>query len=73
MCLETRNNMTFNSYEPKLVFAKGKKLLKIFQIFSGYVESTLSRKMVDFMLNELNLTELMRRIELKGFGMNLQD
>jgi hypothetical protein len=50
--------MTFNSYEPKLVFSK------------GYVESTLTRGMVDFMINELNLTELMRRIELKGFGID---
>jgi hypothetical protein len=55
---ETRNTMKFNSYEPKLVFSK------------GYVESTLSRPMVDFMLNELNLTELMRRIEMKGFGVD---
>lgn len=50
--------MTFNGYEPKLVFSK------------GYVESTLSRPMVDFMINDLNLTEWMRRIELKGFGID---
>jgi hypothetical protein len=50
--------MTLNGYEPKLIFSK------------GYVESTLSRPMVDFMVNELNLTELMRRIELKGFGID---
>lgn len=56
--LETRNDMKFNGYEPTLVFSK------------GYVESTLSRKMIDFMLNDLNLTELMRRIELKGFGID---
>ncbi|KAI6175041.1 hypothetical protein M3Y97_00988000 [Aphelenchoides bicaudatus] len=55
---KTRNDMKFNGYEPTLVFSK------------GYVESTLSRKMIDFMLNDLNLTELMRRIELKGFGID---
>lgn len=56
--LESRNKMTFNSYEPKLIFAK------------GYVESSLSRSMVEFMLNELNLTELMKRIEQKNFGID---
>ncbi|KAI6208501.1 Beta-1,3-galactosyl-O-glycosyl-glycoprotein beta-1,6-N-acetylglucosaminyltransferase 3 [Aphelenchoides besseyi] len=55
---DTRNKKPFNGYDPKLVFSK------------GYVESTLSRAMVDFMLNELDLTELVRRIELKSFGID---
>lgn len=50
--------MKFNDYDPKIIFSK------------GYVESTLSRPMVDFMINQLNLTEMMRRIELKGFGID---
>lgn len=50
--------MTFNSYAPLLIFSK------------GYVESTLSRAFIDFVLHELDITELMQRIEKKGFGID---
>ncbi|KAI6223630.1 hypothetical protein M3Y99_01444500 [Aphelenchoides fujianensis] len=54
----SRNKEPFNGYNATLVFSK------------GYVESTLSRAMVDFMVHELDLTELVRRIELKSFGID---
>ncbi|KAI6203752.1 Beta-1,3-galactosyl-O-glycosyl-glycoprotein beta-1,6-N-acetylglucosaminyltransferase 3 [Aphelenchoides besseyi] len=40
--------------------------------FNGYDPKLIffKRAMVDFMINELNLTELVRRIELKSFGID---
>uniref|UniRef100_A0AC34FLQ6 Uncharacterized protein n=1 Tax=Panagrolaimus sp. ES5 TaxID=591445 RepID=A0AC34FLQ6_9BILA len=46
----TRNHIFNNGFPPVPRFAK------------GYVEVSLSRKMVDFMINELHLTELFWRV-----------
>lgn len=38
-------------------------------VFSkGYVESSLSREFVEFILYQLDLTELLKRVENQGFG-----
>ncbi|KAL3122992.1 hypothetical protein niasHT_006392 [Heterodera trifolii] len=53
-----RNFLNNGGFPPKLVFSK------------GYVESSLSRKMADFMLTDLDLTETVRRLESGGFGID---
>uniref|UniRef100_A0AC35FLN3 Core-2/I-Branching enzyme n=1 Tax=Panagrolaimus sp. PS1159 TaxID=55785 RepID=A0AC35FLN3_9BILA len=55
---ETRNSISFNGFPPQLNFAK------------GYVESSLSKEMVNFMLNEMDLTELLIRLNKRGFGVD---
>ncbi|KAI6198865.1 Beta-1,3-galactosyl-O-glycosyl-glycoprotein beta-1,6-N-acetylglucosaminyltransferase 3 [Aphelenchoides besseyi] len=55
---DSRNNNAFNGYDPTLVISK------------GYVAVSLSRAMINFMIYDLNLTELVRRIELKGHGID---
>uniref|UniRef100_A0A183BY24 Homeobox domain-containing protein n=1 Tax=Globodera pallida TaxID=36090 RepID=A0A183BY24_GLOPA len=47
-----------DGFPPKLAFSK------------GYVESSLSRKMAEFILYELDLTEIVRRLEGGGFGID---
>jgi hypothetical protein len=54
----SRNLIGAHGLPPKLNWAK------------GYAESSISREMVDFMLIELNLTTLMRQIEVKSFGID---
>uniref|UniRef100_A0A183BRP0 Reverse transcriptase domain-containing protein n=1 Tax=Globodera pallida TaxID=36090 RepID=A0A183BRP0_GLOPA len=48
---ESRNVLDVEGFPPKLVLSK------------GYVASSLSRKMAEFMLYELDLTETVRRLE----------
>ncbi|KAH7707244.1 Protein H41C03.3 [Aphelenchoides avenae] len=55
---ETRNSMGHDGFPPVLKFSK------------GYVEASLSRPVVDFLLNDLNLTELVARIEKGGYGID---
>uniref|UniRef100_A0AC34GVY1 Uncharacterized protein n=1 Tax=Panagrolaimus sp. ES5 TaxID=591445 RepID=A0AC34GVY1_9BILA len=55
---ETRNSLEFNGFAPKLNFAK------------GYVESSLSKAMANFMLKDLDLTELLIRLNKRGFGVD---
>lgn len=50
--------MSVNGFPPKLHFAK------------GYVESSLSKAMVDFMVNDLNLTETLIRLNNNSFGID---
>ncbi|KAH7730126.1 core-2/I-Branching enzyme family protein [Aphelenchoides avenae] len=54
----TRNSMDHNGFPPVMKFSK------------GYVEGSLSRAMVDFMLNDMDLTELVARIEKGSFGID---
>uniref|UniRef100_A0A914DVV9 Uncharacterized protein n=1 Tax=Acrobeloides nanus TaxID=290746 RepID=A0A914DVV9_9BILA len=54
----SKNLIGAHGLPPKLNWAK------------GYVESSLSREMVDFMLNDLNLTTLMQQIEAKSYGID---
>uniref|UniRef100_A0A914H1Z3 Glycosyltransferase family 92 protein n=1 Tax=Globodera rostochiensis TaxID=31243 RepID=A0A914H1Z3_GLORO len=56
---ESRNLLgASEGFPPKLAFSK------------GYVESSLSRKMAEFILYELDLTEIVRRLEGGGFGID---
>lgn len=55
---ESRNTENHKGVPPVLKFSK------------GYVESSLSRPMVDFMLYDMNLTELVNRIEKGSFGID---
>jgi hypothetical protein len=52
--IETRNVTPYKGYEPKLRFTK------------STVHVSVSREMIDFMVNELDLTRLMKRIEESG-------
>ncbi|KAH7701592.1 Protein H41C03.3 [Aphelenchoides avenae] len=55
---ETRNRLPFNGSPPKLAFAK------------SIVETSVTRAMIDFIVNELNLTRLMHQIETSRYGID---
>ncbi|KAI3408874.1 hypothetical protein GPALN_007468 [Globodera pallida] len=55
---ESRNVLDVEGFPPKLVISK------------GYVASSLSRKMAEFILYELDLTETVRRLESGGYGID---
>uniref|UniRef100_A0A914HT40 Uncharacterized protein n=1 Tax=Globodera rostochiensis TaxID=31243 RepID=A0A914HT40_GLORO len=54
----SRNLLDVEGFPPKLVFSK------------GYMESSLSRKMAEFIVYELDLTETVRRLESGDFGID---
>ncbi|KAH7707245.1 core-2/I-Branching enzyme family protein [Aphelenchoides avenae] len=55
---ETRNRHPFNGFPPKLAFAK------------SIVETSVTREMIDFVVNKLNLTQLMQQIETNRYGID---
>ena len=56
--LATRNTMTYHGFEPKLLFSK------------NLVESSLSKAMVDFIFDELNLTITIHHFNKQGYGID---
>uniref|UniRef100_A0A183BRN9 DUF1400 domain-containing protein n=1 Tax=Globodera pallida TaxID=36090 RepID=A0A183BRN9_GLOPA len=54
----SRNVLDVEGFPPKLGISK------------GYVASSISRKMAEFMLYELDLTETVRRLESGGYGID---
>jgi ribosomal protein S19 len=56
--LASRNLIGAHGFKPEMDWGK------------GYIEVSLSRAMVDFMLNELNLTKFMQQLEAKSYGID---